>query len=73
MVSYGFMTDEICRYKHGVSRCANFDGFQIVAGSFSSVSSFPFYCFVFDINQLKVKFVFFFIQLRKRTPNKLIA
>ena len=51
------MTDEICRYKHGVLRCANFDGFQIAAGSFSSVSPFLFCCFVFDINQLKVKFV----------------
>ena len=43
-------------YKHGVSRCAFFDGFQIVAVSFIAEFSFPFCCFVFDMNQFKVKF-----------------
>ena len=46
---------DICYY-HGVSSHAYFDGFQIVAVSFISEASFPFCCFVFDMNQLKVKF-----------------
>ena len=33
-------------YQHGVSRCAYFDGYQIVAVSFIAEFSFPFCCVV---------------------------
>ena len=40
-----------------LARRAYFDGFEIVPVSFITEFSFPFCCFVFDINQLNVKFV----------------
>ena len=37
---------------------AYYDGLQIVAVSFVASFSFRFRCFVFDVNQLKVKFAY---------------
>ena len=50
---------------------AYFDSFQIVAVSFIAEFSYPFCCFVFDINQFK--FEGHYAKERKRTPNKCIA
>ena len=61
------MTD----YWHGVTR-AYLDGFQIVAVSFIGEFSLRFCCFVFDLNQLKVKFAFHYA-ITKTTTNNSIA
>ena len=44
----------------------------LMAVSLIATFSFPFGCFVVDINQLKLN-VLIIMQLRKRTPNKFIA
>ena len=47
------------------SRCAYFDGFQIVAASFIAEFTFCFCCFVFDVKQsLKVKFVVYYVMTK---------
>ena len=54
----------------------DFDAFQIVVVSLIAEFSFPFSCYVFEINQYKSILKLnlrIIILLQKRTPNKFIA